>query len=51
MWVESSLSLNPLSADSATSLSQVTLGKGPDLGLHQIPAQHLALLPEVPVLW
>lgn len=50
MWVESSLSLNPLSADSM-SLSQVALGKGPDLGLHQIPAQHLALLPEVPVLW
>lgn len=49
MRVESSFSLSPLSKDSAMSLSQAALGKGPDQGLHQIPAQHLALLPAVPV--
>lgn len=51
MRVESSFSLSPLNANSVMSLSQAALGKGPDLGLHQIPAQHLALLPAVPVLW
>lgn len=51
MRVESSLSLSPLSVDSAMSLSQAALGKSPELGLHQIPTQHLALFPAVLVLW